>query len=234
MNYPVPPSYSWTPCQIKMSLSLNTWADQSWNKRGLILFLHSYRFKKHSMLVIGNHGTTILETGFSSIKLAVETMDIFSDLYPHASTRTSKTPACTAHQPCLLYQSMSHNAIIWTEAAEIRKSCEHRWICIASRVIFPQSSHQCASPHDRVTFYISMLMWWAFAGPGSLISRMSLHALATSRPQCVSARNLLPEESWQHTSLTRSSLAATEMLENAKGAYCKTVLCYKTHNLMTT
>ncbi len=67
-----------------------------------------------------------------------------------------------------------------TPNAKIRKNHEPRCICIASWVIFPQSSHQCASPHDRVTFYISMLMWWAFARPGSLISRMSLHALGMS------------------------------------------------------
>ncbi len=109
--------------------------------------------------------------------------NLLTDLFPYAATRTLKTPACTAHQPCLLYQSMSHNAIIWMESAapnaEIRKNHEQKWNCIPSWVIFPQSS-QCASPHDRVTFYISMLMWWAFARPGSLISQMSLHALGLS------------------------------------------------------
>jgi len=64
--------------------------------------------------------------------------NLLTDLFPQATTRTLKTPACTAHQPCLLYQSMSHNAIKWTEStvpdAEIRKSCEQRWICTASWV----------------------------------------------------------------------------------------------------
>lgn len=148
----------------------------------------------------GNQATVLevaVETIFSVFivsffhPFAMKSKDIFSiqnlltDLFPHAaSRRTLKTPACRAHQPCLLYQSMSHNAFIWMESAapsaEIRKNREQRWICIASWVIFPQSSHQCASPHDRVTFYISMLMWWAFARPGSLISRMSLHALGLS------------------------------------------------------
>lgn len=69
---------------------------------------------------------------------------------------------------------------MWTErwsqqlgASRFERAVSERWICGAFWVI-------CSSPRDRVTFYISMLMWWASAPPGSLISWMSLPARGPS------------------------------------------------------
>lgn len=67
-------------------------------------------------------------------------------------------------------ESAAQRAVVW-------KSCEKE---MNLHCILGDLSLECSSPHDRVTFYISMLMWWASAPPGSLISWMSLYAHSLS------------------------------------------------------